>query len=242
MWSVGAYQLVLSFAPGWSESGKLEPVGGEGHPPTKEVEASPSYPTPGKKGKRRLYANICIANEGFPFLVDTGADTTIVSVETWERVSNRVSVGPLTAAGDNYTGVDGRPLQVTGKTTFIFQFQAFEIPVEVVVARIPAPGLLGIDFLREHDCLLQLGHEPTLFVDRPHFAVPLQEVLPGNSVKVALVGNVVIPAESEAIVFGVLDSTSGLGLSCGLPDMGLLEPKPGLSESHVLRNSSGSTS
>lgn len=181
-----------------------------------------------------MCANICISNTEIAFLVDTGAGTTIISVQTWEHLCSAGNLAPLTETGASFADVDGRPLQVKGKCNLTFKFHTLKIPVQVLVASITAPGLLGIDFLREHECLIQLGGEPLLFVGRTRLAVPLCETPLDQPVRVALVETVFIPAESEIMVSGVLELMYGVPPG-KLNGPGLLETKPGVPESrHVM--------
>ena len=213
-----------------TKSVKLGPTKAEGQPLVDQIEARVDY---GDQGGQRvtstgtLSAVIHIGNTDVSFLVDTGAATTFVSFETWEGMCPAGDKVVLEEVGVDYAGVDGRPLQMKGKGILFFKFQTCEIPVEVVVANISTSALLGVDFLRQHECSIQFGPDPVMYIGRARLAVPLRDTSP--QAIVALVDTVVIPAESETVVPGVVELEPGYPpsrkLSCGL-----LEPKLGVSE------------
>ena len=174
-----------------------------------------------------MYVDVQIRNTIIPFLVDTGASTTMISAHVWRQLSNPIPT--LSRVDTTLAGVDGRPLQVKGKCDLIFKLQAFEVPVQVVVANISISGILGADFLQKYECAIHLGSKPFMCIGRARQVVPLQEITSDQSYKVALAQNVRIPAESEIIVEGHIEFKYGEFFSSE-GGTGLLEAESSVTE------------
>ena len=99
----------------------------------------------------------------------------------------------------------------------------------VVVAHISSPIILGIDFLSKYNCHLNMGRGASLVFGNDGVRIPLVEEFRRDSYRVALVKNVVVPANCEIITAGLVVGSSG---SCkrDLGNMGLVEPRPELRE------------
>ena len=99
--------------------------------------------------------------EGIParFLVDTGATTSILNKNIWERLNQQNSTRSLMAAtGKKLVGVEGSPLKVLGTGIFNIAFEQQQFNVNFLVAdSLTTEAILGRDFLRDNHCVIDVG-------------------------------------------------------------------------------------
>ena len=135
------------------------------------------------------------------FIIDTGAPVTLLRTDTWERVNiTETKLGKWT--GPSLVGVDGKAINVRGKAKVNVSFDGAEFPTQVVVAdSLTTEGILGMDFMKEYSCNIDIGKDILTFKSGGK-AVKLQQQSSSTtsgiqSVDVILAEPVRIPACSE---------------------------------------------
>ena len=158
-------------------------------------------------------------------LLDTGSAISLVSTATYNRIpkSARPKVAPIR---EKFTGVNGGSLQVHGRTNSVMVFGHTQIHQELLVAETDVEVLLGMDFLQDHSChldlprrILHLGDERLSCwnedVDHAHFLVICQE-------------RITLQPQASGAVAGKIRRTGNI------TQWGVIEPCPKLIESSGL--------
>ena len=161
-------------------------------------------------------------------LVDTGATVSLLNVNMWNKIdSTKLSLEQWT--GKKLVGVNGAPLLVKGLTRAQVCIEGFEFVGNFVVSgELVVDAILGLDFLQQHNCVIDVGKKLLKFpsVD---LSVGLQDA--GRCKQVTQVVGVVtmheitVPAvsEMEIIVKPLCNVGSGIWMiennptvSCGV--------------------------
>ena len=147
------------------------------------------------------------------FLLDTGASVTLFRKDTWERV-NTASAFQLTPwAGQRLVGVDGSPLQVSGQARIELTLMGRQFSTNVlVVSPLTTSAILGLDFLREHKAVIDLGARELFIGEDKATRVPLNKP-PHRPEKlgVHLIDSVHIPPCSEVLVMACTTGSVNMG-------------------------------
>ena len=103
------------------------------------------------------------------FLVDTGADVSILSFEVWKKMKDK----PQLRKSSVLMGVQQTPLQVCGEAEVEIKLaeRNFSTQMVVVTAPLTTRAILGKDFLREKGCIIDFGRDALHFKDND-VAVP----------------------------------------------------------------------
>ena len=103
------------------------------------------------------------------FLVDTGAS---VSCHVWHRISaSHAALQPW--SGPRLVGVDGSELRVCGYVKLALKIGTASVSTPVVVVdTLTAEGILGMDFLRHHQCNINIP-DNSLTLSQLGITVPL---------------------------------------------------------------------
>ena len=140
-----------------------------------------------------------------PFIIDTGAAVSLLRKDVRERCGQ--DPGRLQPwAGQRLVGVDGAPLSVLGCTriAIVVSGQVFH-PQMLVVDTLTSEGILGMDFLRENRCSMDISEGVLHFKDRG------VTISVGDStddrMAVHLVSQLEIPARSEVEVPATVDES-----------------------------------
>ena len=133
------------------------------------------------------------------FLVDTGANITIVKPSVFQRIANEARP-PLQDPQTNMILADGSSLPFVGRAKVELQAGSLAVTHDIWVADIDLDAILGIDFLRKHRCELKLS-DGQYHLSFPTGACPCQ-TRDSNPVcrRVAVSQTVVVPPRSEALV------------------------------------------
>ena len=106
--------------------------------------------------------------QGIPttYLLDTGAAVTLLHKDKWDALPlTTTSLKPWT--GRPLVGVAGSPLEVWGTTFVDIEIAGEHFHTQIVVASaLTAEAILGGDFLREHQCSLEVGQRLLRFGNR----------------------------------------------------------------------------
>ena len=97
-----------------------------------------------------FYTNASIGNINVQFLIDSGATSTLISKETFDRCGGGVAIFPLKQYDNYIRGVDGKTIQVYGTTTAKLDFGSFSSDIPIIVRDISLEGILGQDFIMSH--------------------------------------------------------------------------------------------
>ena len=134
------------------------------------------------------------------FLLDTGAAVSLIRKDIWDSLEWGTDLTTWSSDAQ-LVGVDGSPLPVCGCIQMMLNLGGkMEYPVQIIVVESLTPGaILGLDFLRDNDCIIDIA-ERRLHFPRHSTAVPLQQT--DNShvnkiVNVHLVSTIRVPAYSE---------------------------------------------
>ena len=147
-----------------------------------------------------------VADVAAPFLLDTGATVTLLSEDYWSKIESSLSLRPW--SGPHLVGANGSPLAVLGCAdirlcvgTESFQQEA------IVVKSLSVDGILGMDFLTENKCKIDVG-ERKLQIQSRGIQVSLQEAATSKCVQCPVLHmeeTVVIPAWSEMEVMATMN-------------------------------------
>ena len=121
------------------------------------------------------------------FLIDTGAAVTLVSIENFRNFQNPVELDPFS---HTICGADGRNLNTLGHGPMEITLGPMRVTHDIIVADIQADAILGVDFLSEYECTVDLSAQK-LTVDSTQVNLWQEE-------------NVTIPFQAEKIVSGLL--------------------------------------
>eukprot|EP00731_Ephydatia_muelleri_P014390 Em0008g110a len=141
--------------------GNFKPLGGTGQPrgeghvkaqkkmvtvPTLSVSSAISFSVSGMIGACPL-----------ELLVDTGATVSLLNVNMWNKIdSTKLSLEQWT--GKKLVGVNGTPLLVKGLTRAQVCIEGFEFVGNFVVSgELVVDAILGLDFLQQHNCVIDVG-------------------------------------------------------------------------------------
>lgn len=131
-------------------------------------------------------------------LVDTGAATTVLSKDMWER-SKKQGATLQGITNRKLVGVQGTPLHLYGGTCIQLELPPEKFQVNVVVADTPtADVILGRDFLRGQKCTIEMKESrDILHVQSRGQSVALAQDGTVDSLNVILQESVVVPPCSE---------------------------------------------
>ena len=148
-------------------------------------------------GRGGLVAIGQINGHPLKFLIDTGAAVTLVSKEIFHKFQMKSELQPSNLV---ICGADGKNLDVSGEGTMEITLGPLKVTHEVIVAALQPDAILGMDFLSQHECKVDIPAQRLIINS---LVVNLwQEGNNPQSCKVAIKEPVVIPPESEKLILG----------------------------------------
>ena len=103
------------------------------------------------------------------FLVDTGSNITIVKTAVWTQADPNCH--QLKAyQGRQLVGVEGTPLSVRGEANAeaLLGGETFLVSV-IVVDQLSSDAILGLDFLKDHQCTINTASREHATVENSNF-------------------------------------------------------------------------
>ena len=95
-----------------------------------------------------------VAAHPVQFVIDTGADVTILSYRIYEELQHAEGVKHFTGPDGSLKGLGGQRIEVLGTTTLQMSIGETTMRQHLWVARIKEDCILGADFLRKQDCVI----------------------------------------------------------------------------------------
>ena len=185
-----------------------------------------------------LYLSATLSDVSILCLVDTGAAVTLMSEDAWKKTFPQGKLD--TWMGPALVSAAGTPLQVLGTTTVSLCFcPSYSADVSVVIVTgLSVDMFLGLDFLSDHECSLDLGRKLVHFPLVGHsFALvptPLQDSYVGSSFPVFVGATTCVPAFSELEVLASVPShlNGGFWLFKGHTSKGVVAARALVSPRH----------
>ncbi|KAJ8017967.1 hypothetical protein HOLleu_44301 [Holothuria leucospilota] len=152
----------------------------------------------GSVGARGLYVRGELEGVAVKFLIDTGADLTVIRTSLYERLSEGRGLG-LENVSLDMAVADGRPLPFKGRRKFHLKVGGLEVTHDIWVADIDIDAILGYDFLQKYNCTIDAG-KGKVTIGTTQQDTDMVEIDAGRKVVVAK--TVVVPPGSEKMVAG----------------------------------------
>ena len=139
-------------------SGKRDNVEFKGRSPTDKSPLRPALPSVKTDAfgadTDGLYVTGLVNGRPVMFLVDTGANITILKAQTWEAIchSSEPPSGQLETVHDTMKLADGRSSSFLDRGTMTLRLGDRELDYTLWVAEIEEEEILGLDLLRQYDC------------------------------------------------------------------------------------------
>jgi len=157
-------------------------------------------------------------NKSVSFLIDTGAGVSLLNGEMWDKIKPK-NMKIKATKFHNLVGVDGHPIKVRGSARLPGTIAEVEFQQMFIIADgITTEGILGMDFMEENKCLVDIGDKKISFKDGKWFSLaPSVSTTSDNSVHhVTLDMSITIPAASELEVMAHLPALGGQWLIEGV--------------------------
>ena len=138
-----------------------------------------------------------INNHSASLILDTGAAVSLISSDLW-RAATLGDISQLDSwDGEQLIGVDGSPLSVAGTARVELTLEHKKVFVTMlVVDSLTAEGIIGIDFLKNHKCIIDIPNSRLHFT-RWKLDVPLEDQEQTQQLPVSLISTLKIPPLSE---------------------------------------------
>ena len=152
-----------------------------------------------------MFLPLKIHTKDYKFVIDTGSAVTIISSAVFNEISSYVDY-KLCPTDPNFKieVADKAPLRIEGVVDIHFKVRNTLFHWDMYVAEIQEDGLIGLDFLYEHD--YALGAKSGLRLNRKKYPCILEKTTYCSNV--VCVDTVSIPARSEMIIKGKLENST----------------------------------
>ena len=165
-----------------------------------------------------------------PLTIDTGSSISLVRPDLLQEDAEPLQEGWLRT-------VTGERPPVHGWSNMQLGLGTLELPHKMLVADIKDECILGFDFLKKHECLVDLK-ESVLSIHNQQVALQWPKETTLSCCKVSLGDNVDLPPMSETVASAqILDRPSSCGWGILEPDNSFsIKPKDGLLVGRTLVN------
>lgn len=151
-----------------------------------------------------LFIDCRLCSVNIPLLLDTGASKTIISKEAYNCIPEEVRPPVLRdEACPKLELADGTPLETLGCVLAPIELGGVKVEHGVIVAAIKDPGILGLDFLKKHNCQVDLGTGSLTIMGQQVSGVGISAT---RVHKVSVQDEWLVPGRSEVIVPGFTDT------------------------------------
>ena len=156
-----------------------------------------------------MYIELQIQGMKSKFLVDTGATLTLVSERLYNKMPHcsKPTLGPVKT---KVKSVCGNQLDLKGKGSFTFKIKDMTVCSEAVVTNLSPDGILGLDFLRAHNCKIDVTNGIFEMYDQN---IPLTFEGSFGCYRVVTSESVSIPPRSGVVIYGKVCLAEGQNLS-----------------------------
>ncbi len=162
-----------------------------------------------------LFVAASINGQTATCLVDTGATLTVLSTRYWENLCDS-DEHVLSTFDKDIISASGSPLEVKGTTTVCVKIGSASCDIQVIVANIENDALLGLDFLKQERCIVDVVNN-TMTLNGQKVQLNCEGSI--GCYRVVVAENVEVPAHSEAIIRGKVT-----GLPANQRELFMLEP------------------
>jgi hypothetical protein len=176
-----------------------------------------------KADKSGIFIEVKLGDRSLEVLVDTGATVTILSKDV---LADIFADKPLKQLTTDVLIADGTPLKVYGSKEVKFSIQDMVFDHTMVIADLSVDGILGLDFLRAHQCSLDLNGCSLTF-GKVGKSVACQYKGNIGSIRVTLCENLEKLPQSEVVTY--CDVNNQDTQNC--PAVGIVEPCKKFNES-----------
>ena len=184
----------------WGEkAGKLGKAGFVGqksaYPQVEPIKLPVPWSRLRSVGDSGLYVRGELEGVEVRFLVDTGADLTVIRAELYESLlgKNHVTLEQIPV---DMAVADGRTLPFKGRGSFRLKIGELEVMHNVWVADIDVDALLGYDFLQRYNCTIDAGKGEVKVCGLQHDSIDEKH----DGGRVVIAKTIVVPPESESVV------------------------------------------
>ena len=164
-----------------------------------------------KAGDAGMFVDARIGQQKWRALIDTGATVSIISAKMFYTLEESC-VQPLQPIKRKVLSATDQPLNVLGKTLISILIGDHSYDQEVVVADVNFEGVLGLDFMKKHRCVVDII-KGTFKIGRQ--MVPMQQEGWFGCYKIALGETINIPPRTEIIVNGTICTPDGMSRPTG---------------------------
>ena len=147
-----------------------------------------------------LFADCKVNNIPTQCLIDTGATLTIMSFGMWESIAPCSSPTLEPYEGCVFTA-SGDRIEIKGKTSVFVELDSIHCPCNILVANIDLDLILGLDFLKKHNCQIDVANNSLKVQDK---TCPLNMTGKIGCYRVTISNTVEIPPRSEIITEGTV--------------------------------------
>ena len=106
-----------------------------------------------------FFLNSHLESESVDFLIDTGAATNVLSYDAYSLLSDQCRP-KLDKASEELRAADRGFLKIYGQTVIKLSLSGRVFKVPAIVADLRnLPGILGMSFLRDENCIIDLKHD-----------------------------------------------------------------------------------
>ena len=172
--------------------------------------------------KTGLFVEAQVCDKNLKMLVDSGADTTILSSKFVNTLDNgklpNIHPSPI-----KLVSATGEPIPLNWECNISLKLGKLDISHKVLIADIEYDGIMGLDFMTQNSCDILVQNMCLRIKGEILPCFRLQSAVSNSCGRVALLGDVNVPPNSEAIVSGrIIDPLSLTGIDSGW----IVEPSP----------------
>ena len=136
------------------------------------------------------------------FLIDTGSAITLISRVVLESI-NDYNMEELYKVPFEVWLANGNKLQVMSGSKMKITLGSKQLMQDVVVADIKAEGISGIDFLGNHQCVLNVA-KSEMKLDGDNIPLTVEGLPVSRCCRITTMENEVVPPEQEKLILGKL--------------------------------------